>query len=390
MKRKLAVVILLCLCLCSCGRAEKQTEEENMYGVWVATTNNLDFPSKPGLDAEQLKKEIDDICSLAARCDFNTLFLQVRANADSIYNNSVFGEAISIYGTRSPEHILNIDVLETFVQSAHSRGLKLYAWINPYRIGSGESDEVLAQLPKTHPAIQNDEMILKYSGGVALNPGVPMTTDLILQGIQEVAERYDIDGVVFDDYFYPYDGGYDDSDTYEKYGANFKTVGDFRRYSVNHMVQVCSAYLKSKNIPFGISPFAIWKNKSEDSAGSDTSGLSSYSEIYADSRLWVKKNWVDFISPQIYWSFENQKAGFEQVFSWWCGLCEKHDVKLYVSHYVSRIGSDLAGWEDSGQLARQLHRCKEETCCKGSVFFRIGDFRQNEYNEIECVKKYKY
>lgn len=389
MKKILVCLLAICMLLSGCKKTV-QEPSETMYGVWVATTKNLDFPSRAGLSESEISAETDQIIDTAASCGINCIFLQVCANADAIYPDALFGCAASLYGTRNPEKELKTDILAEFLEKAHQKNIKVYAWINPYRVGSGEADEIVKSLGQTHPLYGRDDLLLKYSGGVCMNPGVPETRELVLAMIREIVERYKVDGVVFDDYFYPYERDYDDSETYQKYGANFKTVDDFRRYSVNRLISRCSEYLREKGVPFGVSPFAIWQNKSEDAAGSDTNGLCSYSAIYSDSRLWVKKEWVDFISPQIYWSFENEKAGFEQVFNWWNDLCEDTNVAFYVSHYVSRIGSELAGWESSEQLARQLSLCSKMNVCSGSVFFRIGDFIKNEYNEVECVKKYKY
>ncbi len=389
-KRIAALCIVVALIMTGCRRKIPEKSGKSMYGVWVATTSCLDFPSKAGLNEREIIGEISRILSVCAECGLNAVFLQVRANADALYNASVLGASAALYGTRTPEKELSIDVLDTFSAMAHEKGIRLYAWVNPYRIGSGDADEILAALPPRHPAKSGSAAILRYDGGVCFDPGAPTTIETILAGLREIVEQHEVDGVVFDDYFYPYDGVYDDSATYRTYGSDFKTIGDFRRYSVNRMIAACSDYLKSKKIPFGVSPFGIWRNRDNDALGSDTDGLSAYDEIYADSRCWVKQGWLDFIAPQIYWSFENRKAAFDMVYDWWAALCEKYHCDLAVSHYISRIGSGLEGWDDAGQIARQLTYLNDDDRCVGSIFFRIGDLLRNEHGERQCLKKYRF
>lgn len=388
MKRFVCLCILiLFITLTSCDVQENQ-EKELMCGMWVSTTRNLDFPSKPGLSDAELEKEIRDICVKCSDLGVNTIYLQVRANADALYKDSIFGPSAAIYGSRKENDAVSIDILDRFIENAHEYGIRLYAWVNPYRIDSGQAEEILQSLPSNHPAVLYPYTAMPYGGGVAFDPGVPKTREIIITGVQEIVDRYAVDGIVFDDYFYPYDGGYDDSNTFQTYGSNFSNVEDFRRYSVNRLIQDCSALLKEKDIEFGISPFGIWSNQKNDADGSKTAGLSAYREIFADSKAWVENEWIDFIAPQLYWSIGNEQADFTELLSWWSALCDDSNVKLYISHYISRIGSGLKGWEDSGQIDRQLELCFEQKVYAGSIFFRYGDFVQNEYNECAVISKY--
>lgn len=381
------ILLILIFALVGCSNRGADSNDEYFSAVWVATTANLDFPSKPGLSGTQIEQEIEHICQTCLDCGIKTIFLQVRGNADAIYDGSIFGASISVYGTRKASYSVGYDILERFLAIAHRQNLKVYAWINPYRIGSGEAEDIISKLDESHPAHQHPEIVMKYSGGAAFNPGAPLTTQLILQGLREVC-KYNVDGVVFDDYFYPYDGGYDDSTTYQKYGANFTSVDEFRRYSVNNMVRQCSEFLHGQNITFGISPFGIWSNAKDYPGGSDTDGLSAYHQIYADSKLWVEQGWLDFVAPQIYWSTLHPKAPFEKVFDWWCDVCANGQTKLYVSHYVSRIGSELTGWEDVSQLDTQLKFCVDNPICCGDVLFRYGDLAEDRYNVRDTLIKY--
>lgn len=386
MKKKIIFLIFMCvLFLTSCKGSVTQTEKKKIYGVWIATTARLDFPSAAGLEKEEIEAEIASILDVCTECRINTVFLQVRGNADALYNGSVFGASAALYDSRTPKKEISVDVLDAFINAAHRKGIELYAWVNPYRIGSGEADEVIAALPPEHPARHTS--ILRYESGVCFDPGDPETTELVLTGLREIVENHAVDGIVFDDYFYPYDNTYNDNATYRKYGAGFKSIGDFRRYSVDRMIARCSEYLRGQDVIFGVSPFGIWRNKKEDALGSDTDGLSAYDEIFADSRCWVKQGWLDLVIPQIYWSFENKKAPFGTVYDWWASLCEKYDCDLAISHYVSRVGSNLAGWESMEQIERQLTFLENDGRCTGSVFFRMGDLMSNKKGERGSVSK---
>ncbi len=356
-------------------------------GVWVASVSNLDFPSKQGLSSSQLKSELDSIVLNCKNLGINTVFFQVRPNADALYKSSVFPWSAVLSGTQGVAPDGDFDPLSYIVSACHNEGIELHAWINPYRICKADKLDTLCN---THPARLHPEYTVTCSdGNIYFNPALQSVRQLIVDGVVEIVKNYNVDGIHFDDYFYPYNTpDYPDSEDYKKYGAQFKTVEDFRRNNVNLLVkQVNEAVHKQrKSALFGISPFGIWDNKSSNQDGSDTSGMSSYREIYADSRAWVKNGWVDYICPQVYWSFENTAAPFETVTRWWASLCKNTDVDLYIGHALYKLGGEETGFESVQQIQRQLELCETLGGIDGSVFFRYKTLCDNVLGCADVVK----
>ncbi len=370
-----------------CREIEAQPIDE-VRACWVSSVGNLDFPSKMGLTPEELKMEIDAIIENCRNLGLNTIFFQVRPMGDALYRSALFPWSVYLTGTQGKAPEQGFDPLTYFVEKAHRAGLKLHAWINPYRIGAGE--EVWDKLAKNNPAILHPEYTVTAADGVYYNPGHPQARSLILNGVAELVKNYEIDGIHFDDYFYPYNmEGFDDAVVYEQYG-NGSTLENFRRESVNKLVEATFDLVKTyrKNAEFGISPFGIWANKSVNAAGSDTRGMSSYSAIYSDSKKWVEQGWVDYICPQIYWSFENEVAPYDVLVDWWDDLCKKCNVKLYVGIALYKVGTEEDGWESGSVIGRQLEYAAAKGSYAGHSFFRYGLLSQNVLSSLEAIRSY--
>ena len=395
MKRLLAIlsifVIILSLDFAS-TQAAAESGEKQMRGLWVASVGNIDFPSKKGLTSSELQKEIDDIIALCKDIGFNAVFFQVRPHSDALYKSSIFPWSAVITGTQGKAPDSDFDPLEYFIEKAHSNNIELHAWINPYRIGTGGADKVLKSLAKNNPALVHPEYYVTCSdGGVYYNPALPEVRKLVLDGVMEIVNNYDVDGIHFDDYFYPYSvSDYPDNDDYKKYGSKFSNIADFRRDNVNQLVKSVYESIKKakKDVEFGISPFGIWCNRSENEAGSDTKGLSSYSAIYSDSRHWVLEGWVDYICPQIYWAFENNVAPFGHLTDWWSDVCDGTNVKLYIGHNLEKLGGDENGWDNTSQIVRQLEYSNNKTVCKGNLLFRYKTVKNNHEGIADTLKEY--
>lgn len=375
--------------------AADKSGEEYVKGVWVSTVENLDFPSKPGLTAAEMKSELDDIVTTCSQMGINAIFFQVRPCADALYKSDIFPWSAVLTGTQGIAPDGDFDPLSYLIQKAHASQIQVHAWINPYRIGKGNDgpEVVIAGLADNNPAKQHPEYYVVCSdGGVYFNPALEEVRQLIIDGIEEIVENYDVDGIHFDDYFYPYGvTDYPDAADYEKYGGDFDNIADFRRNNVNILIRDVQEAIHNikPDVSFGISPFGIWNNKKNNPDGSDTTGMSSYSAIYADSRTWVQNGWVDYICPQIYWAFETQAAPFDVLVDWWSKLCSETEVKLYIGHAVYKLGTDEKGFDSVTQLTRQF-----DMCCKsgvdGSVFFRYKNLKENLLGCADLIKDYTF
>lgn len=381
MKRLITFLVCLSLLLPILPVSAKT---ERVKGVWVSTVANLDFPSRKGLSKQNLMGEIDKIVSTCKENDINTIFFQVRPNSDALYKSSVFPWSEVLSGTQGVAPSSDFDPLEYFIKKAHTENIELHAWINPYRIGD------LSKATDKNPAKQHPEYVVTCADGKSYyNPALPEVRALVLDGVSEIIENYDVDGIHFDDYFYPYNTEvFPDDEAFAKYGKDFANIADFRRNNVNILVKQVRdlVHKKDKNLKFGISPFGIWDNKRDNPLGSDTKGMSSYSEIFADSRYWVTENLVDYICPQIYWSFENTAAPFDKVLDWWNELCKNSKTELYVGLALYKQGTDEAGWQDKEQILRQITLCETKSSVKGTVFFRYGNIATPvKYDKPETI-----
>lgn len=368
------------------GSAAKYIKPDSgLHGVWVTSVGNKDFPSKNGLTADEQKKQADEILDKIKSMSLNTVFLQVRPNADALYKSSVYPWSAVLTGTQGKDP--GYDPLEYFVEGAHKRGFKLFAWVNPYRVQTKADTDMLSD---SSPAKLHPDWTVKTSDGqLYFDPGIPGVRTMVENGVMEIVNNYDVDGIVFDDYFYP-EKNFEDSATYKTYGAG-KSLEDFRRGSVNTLVsEIHEKISKSKPaVQFGISPVGIWANKSQNILGCSTKGAySSYYDQYADTRLWVKNNWVNFICPQIYWSIGYEKADYSSVLKWWTDTVKGTSVKLYVAHAVSKQGSGEQGWSSPDQILLQLREAAKYPQYKGSVFFDYADLRKNTDGDADAISKY--
>ena len=359
--------------------------DNGLHGVWVTTVANKDFPSKKGLSAEEQKKEADKILDKVKDMSLNTIFLQVRPGSDALYKSSIYPWSAVLTGEQGKDP--GYDPLLYFIDGAHKRGLKLFAWINPYRV---QTKANLDELAETNPAKINQAWTVTTSDGqLYYDPGIPDVRKMIEDGIMEIVNNYNVDGIVFDDYFYP-EKNFSDSNSYKQYGGG-KSIEDFRRDNVNKLVSEVHSKIKSANpkIEFGISPVGVWANKSQSVLGCSTKGaFSSYYDQYADTRLWVKRNWVDFICPQIYWSIGDKRADYSTVLNWWSNTVKGTDVKLYVAHAVYKQGSNEEGWRSPDQIILQLREAIKYPEYKGSVFFDYADLLKNVDGGADAIAKY--
>ncbi len=373
---------------------------KNFYAVWVASVLNLDFPSKPGISVEQMKAELDDIVATAKKANQNAILFQVRPASDALYDSKLFPVSVYLTGTQGSELPDGFDPLAYITEKAHAEGIELHAWINPYRITLGSADKPnqdLSALAENHPARIHPEWVVAYPDGkLYFNPGIAAVRELIVDGVREVVENYPVDGVHFDDYFYPYplktevNGEmvpveYDDKKEYEESGMKLSR-DDWRRENVNILVKACynAIHAIRDNCSFGISPFAIWRNKTDACPeGMDTNGLECYSALYADCVAWVDGGYIDYICPQIYWKFDTAVARFGVILDWYNEyMKDKKDIGLYAGIGLYRCEQE--GWERD-EIPNQIKYCHETENCSGCVFFGYDKMKSDALGLVEDI-----
>ncbi len=346
--------------------------DSEIRGVWIATVYNIDFPSAPDLPREKLTAELDAILDNCAAWGLNTVFFQVRPSCDALYKSDIF--PVSRFLSTTGE--LPLDPLSYLLDAAHRREIFVYAWVNPLRITTAYvADPVL-------PRGITDGMTSLYDGKLVLNAGVPEARRFVADGVREIVEKYDVDGVVFDDYFYPYpvndDSGarvpFDDGAAYEKYGGGVP-LADFRRQSVNELVKECRDAIKSvdSDCRFGVSPFGVWRN-SEEVGGAGTLGLEAYDELYCDAKAWVSGGYVDFLCPQIYWQRSTANTPYEKLAEWWNGVLGAGDADLLISHAAYRY--EEGDWDSpAGEMKAQVEFARSLMAYRGSVFYGYDELK---------------
>jgi len=370
---------------------ETDAAEKEFRGVWVSTVWGIDYPSKATTDEKALKSDAVKILDNIEDMGFNAVFLQVRSCSDAIYKSEIYPWSKYLTGKQgiSPEN--NFDPLEFFIEEAHRRGLELHAWINPYRVTASALDN--DKLSDDNPAVLNPELtILHTDGKLYFNPGEPQARELIINGIKEILDNYDVDGIHLDDYFYP-DKNFNDAKTYAEYGNDSADISEWRRNNNNLLIKEINETVHNKNpeIKFGVSPSGIWANKATSYLGSNTDGRGTYVNQFADSRYWVKQGYVDYIMPQIYWNIGYRIADFETLTSWWSDVVKDTGVKLYIGQAAYRAVDvePNSVWHGGTELKKQIDLNRTNSYIGGYCMFSYKSFLNNKelYNTIKNANK---
>ena len=347
--------------------------------VWIAHVNNIDLPSSPSLSEIQQKQEFIDIVDDLKKNNINAVVIQIRTNCDASYPSNI--EPWSAFWTGKQGIGPTYDPLAFMIEECHQRNLEFHAWFNPYRA----APSVISFAADNHVRKQHPEWILSYNGLQMLDPALPDVRNYVTHVVMDVVKRYDIDAVHFDDYFYPYPVTgimLNDDQSFINHNRGFSNKADWRRDNINLLVKNVSEKIKTEKpwVKFGISPFGIWKNKSTNqSDGSDTRGLEAFHSIYADSRKWVQEGWLDYITPQIYWSIGFSIANFSVLATWWANNISTFNTQLYIGQAVYRInngGSD-PNWLLPTEMVNQIKYLRKIPQIRGSVFYNTTSFRKN-------------
>ncbi|MDC2956261.1 family 10 glycosylhydrolase [Streptomyces gilvifuscus] len=358
------------------GEPKRRRASREMRGVWVATVANRDWPSKPGLTADRQRTELIALLDRAVEDRLNTVILQVRPTADALWPSPYEPWSQVLTGTQGGDP--GWDPLGTAVEQAHARGLELHAWFNPYRIANHTDP---TKLVATHPARRHPDWVVTYGGKMYYNPGLPEVRAFVETAILDAVRKYPVDAVHFDDYFYPYPVAgqtFDDDAAYDRYGGGFASRADWRRDNIDKLVRETAAGVRAIRpaAQFGISPFGVWRNAATDSRGSDTrAGVQTYDDLCADTRKWVRKNWIDYICPQIYWNIGFSAADYAELLPWWAEVAKGTATRLYIGEALYKAGdpAQSAAWQDPAELSRHLTLAADHPQVRGHVYFAAKD-----------------
>ncbi len=353
------------------GQNSTKGSNRPLHGVWVSTVSNIDFPSKPGLSASEMRAETDALLDRFVELRLNAVFLQVRPMGDAYYPSEIYPWSSFLSGEQGKAPDESFDALGYWVKSAHERGIQLHAWVNPYRVTVGGKE--LNDLAENNPARQHPDWTFKHGERYYLNPGIPEVRDLVIRGMVEIATNYEVDGIHMDDYFYPERNITEDTETFAKYNDGIEDIEDWRRHNVDLLIEAAGKAIHEARpgCAWGISPAGIWANKSSNPLGSETRGNQCYYNLYADVRGWIKKEWIDYVVPQIYWHIGFEIADFKILTDWWSDVVKDVNVKLYIGTAAYRVDpqSKTESWRDPNELTRQLKYMSKSPEVDGQVFF---------------------
>jgi uncharacterized lipoprotein YddW (UPF0748 family) len=358
--------------------ADPTAPKHQLRGMWIATVVNIDWPSRPGLPVDEQQAELISLYDTAVDKGFNTVVVQVRPTADAFWPSPYEPWSKYLSGTQGQGP--GYDPLEFAVREAHARNLRIHGWFNPYRVSM---DTDLDALVPTHPARVHPDWAVPYGPKLYYNPGIPAVRRFVITAIMDAVRRYDLDGVHFDDYYYPYPVAgveFPDDDAFASYGAGFADRADWRRNNINLLITelVAAIHARKPHVQFGSSPFAVWRNIGTDPRGSDTTaGAQTYDDLYADTRRWVRAQWIDYIAPQVYWTEGFAAADYDKIVDWWSGqIRDSHSrTRLYIGQATYKIGTSTQSPEwinDPEEMSNHLTFNQKYPQVSGDIFYNAS------------------
>ena len=372
----------------ACQAATRQTQKDappppvrEFRGAWVATVANIDWPSRKTLSTQEQKAELLAILDRAAQLKLNVIIFQVRPACDALYASRIEPWSEYLTGTMGKPPEPFYDPLAFAVEEAHKRGLELHAWFNPYRARLRSANSPVAA---THVSKVRPQLVRQYGDFLWLDPGEKDVQSYSLSVVMDVVKRYDVDGIHFDDYFYPYKArdssgnelDFPDDSSWQRFGAGGKlSRDDWRRENVNAFIQRVYKSIKAAKpwVKFGVSPFGIWRPKNPP----QIQGLDAYASLYADSRKWLVNGWLDYLAPQLYWAIDPPEQSFPVLLRWWAeqnpkgrNLCPGMD-----STKVGRSQS-RRGWQPQ-EIVNQIRLTRAQRGVNGHIHWNMKSLMRN-------------
>lgn len=357
--------------------------------AWVASVENIDWPSKKGLPVDVQKAEFIKLLDMHKRNGMNAVVVQIRPAADALYASTYEPWSEWLTGVQGKVPSPYYDPLLFMIEETHKRGMEFHAWCNPYRavFSIAKSSIAPTHITRLHP-----EWFLNYGGTLYFDPGNKEVQNYVTEVIRDVVKRYDIDALHFDDYFYPYrisGKEFPDAASFAKNGGGLNRE-DWRRSNVDSIIVKLGTMIhqEKKFCKFGISPFCVWRNIAKDPEGSETvAGQTNYDDLYADILLWLKNGWIDYVAPQLYLEIGYKRADFPILLDWW----SKHTYgrQCYIGLAIYRGGTNLA-WRDPTQLTRQLRLMRGNDEVHGAIYFSSKSFERNPLGWNDSLRQTFY
>ncbi|MEA4815874.1 MAG: family 10 glycosylhydrolase [Lachnospiraceae bacterium] len=373
MKKILLISLILLLLISSVpflGSTADAVSGSDVRAVWIATVYNSDFPSvKNNVSAQ--KEEFKENLKLLKEMGVNTIFVQVRPKADALYESDINPWSDVLTGVQGKDP--GYDPLSFMIEEAHSLGISIHAWLNPYRVTTSGTD--ISVLSPENMAYKHPEWTIAYGDKLYFNPDLNEVKEYIRDTVKEIVDNYDVDGIHFDDYFYPSDYPLPTGETRD--GATASS----RRGNITDMVKMVSDVVKAAGKEFGISPTGVLKNEYTGKYGSIINGRETYYQDYADVETWVENGYVDYIAPQVYWEIGNANADYSTMIKYWSDIVKGSSVKLY-------IGEGIYKEAVSSEINTHFKLCASISNISGNVFYSLKTIKANLKGVKDSIKAY--
>ncbi len=345
-------------------------------GVWIATVMNIDWPPQ-NASVEAQKAEYIRQLDLHQQNGMNAVIVQIRPSGDAFYPSPYEPWSQWLSGIQGKAPAPFYDPLAFMIKEAHKRGMEFHAWLNPYR---AEFTVGKSSISPENNIRKNPDWYLTYGTTRYFNPSNVQVQQFVIDVIRDIVKRYDVDAIHMDDYFYPYPIAgktFPDDYAYQRSGT-YLSKSDWRRSNVDSIIKNINVAIKQIKpyVKFGISPFSVWRNLKDDTQGSDTkAGITNYDDLYADILLWLRKGWIDYVTPQLYREINDPLIAFEKMVNWWSA--HSFGRHVYIGHGIYRALENNANWKKSSQLPDQIKLTRYTPGIDGSVYYSSKIFKAN-------------
>jgi uncharacterized lipoprotein YddW (UPF0748 family) len=376
MKHLLALYVTCILCIS--GFSQNAPKRE-FRGAWIATYTDIDWPNRKQTPAQQ-RAALLTILDHHKATGITALFIQVRSQCDALYASDLEPWSADLTNKQGTAPNPIWDPMQFAIDECHKRGIEFHAWLNPYR-AAGNSDSIpnfaANHVAKTHP-----EWLLSQAKLRILDPGIPAVRDYVTGVITDIVHRYDIDGIHFDDYFYPSPPAagtapFNDDSTFNADPRGFTIRADWRRDNVNLLIERVYDSIKTIKpwVKFGVSPSGIYRNSTNPAIGSNTSGLEHYTSLYADTRKWIQMGWVDYLCPQVYWYIGQPGANYGVVVPWWNNNAYGRHIYIGLAGYKVNDPNQGVNWANPSMIPNEVRMNRSLPNIYGEAVYNTSSLR---------------
>lgn len=353
--------------------AQSISPKREMRGVWISTHISLDWPSRFETPAQQ-QARLKAILDHNRATGMNAAFLQVRSQADAMYPSELEPWSFYLTGQQGSAPSPAWDPLQFAIDETRQRGMEFHAWINPYRaVATATNQGNTAMYAANHVSRTHPEWLLQVGNVKILNPGLPEVRDHVVNVIMDIVNRYDVDGIHFDDYFYPSGTILDDA-AYQADPRGFPATpegrADWRRDNIDMLIARVNDSIRAVKpwVKFGVSPSGIYRSSSDPALGSPTASWAAqhYSGMFADTRKWIQQGWVDYLAPQVYWYIGQAGSDYGLLVPWWNDNAYERHMYIGLADYKM----NTTGWKDPNQINHQIALNRAHASIGGQIHFR--------------------